>query len=72
MLVGGGSVFSWARGSGADQDAARALSSPQQMGFSPASGFRGENPHPSSTSWEQCDGDVPAMAACHDGSSPNP
>lgn len=40
--------------------------------FPPASGFRGENPHLSSTSWEQCDGDVPAMAACHDGSIPTP
>lgn len=35
--------------------------------FPPASGFRGENAHRSSTSWDQCDGDVLAMAAC-----PNP
>lgn len=31
--------------------------------FPPTSEFRGENPHPSSPSWEQCDGDVPAMTA---------
>lgn len=35
-------------------------------------GLGGGNPHLSSTSWEQCDGNVPTMALCHDGSIPTP